>query len=321
MIIRIFTVLGCLLTTFGYSQASEMRLTVALLQMAPAANNQKANFDKAEIFCRKAAAVGADIALMPEMWNIGYTRFTPHTPEAQKAYFQQAQDKEGPAIQRFAQLADELDMAIGVTYMQKWEGPPRNAITLFDRHGKEVYTYAKVHTSDMKPTESGMTPGDGFPVGELDTRIGPVKVGSMICFDREFPESARILMLNGAELVLTPNACTLEEKRLDQFKVRAWENQMCVAMTNYPEPVNNGHSPAYDQEGNTVVIGGKYEGIFFAVFDIARLRERRARTSWGNAYRRPHRYQQLVSTDKDSLWKRTSKDVAGNGGEWKAEER
>jgi Cu/Zn superoxide dismutase len=187
--------------------------------------------------------------------------------------------------------------------------------------GRAVVVHAKVHTSDMKPTESGMTPGDGFPVGELDTRIGPVKVGSMICFDRGFPESARILMLNGAELVLTPNACTLEEKRLDQFKVRAWENQMCVAMTNYPEPVNNGHSLAYDQEGNTVVIGGEREGIFFAVFDIARLRERRAKTSWGNAFRRPHRYHPLISTEKNDLWKRTSKNVEGDGGEYKTEER
>ncbi|MBD3377544.1 carbon-nitrogen hydrolase family protein [candidate division KSB1 bacterium] len=314
----------CFLVLFVSATAKEnleKLLSVALLQMVPDGNHQQANFDKAEDFCRKAATVGADIALMPEMWNIGYTRFTPHTPEAQQAFFQQAQEKEGAAIQRFAELADELDMAIGVTYMQKWDGPPRNAITLFDRHGKEVYTYAKVHTSDMKTTESGMTPGDGFPVGELDTKIGPVKVGSMICFDREFPESARILMLNGAELVLTPNACTLEEKRLDQFKVRAWENQMCVAMTNYPEPVNNGHSPAYDQEGNTVVIGGEHEGIFFAVFDIARLRERRAKTSWGNAYRRPHRYHQLISNEKDDLWKRNSKNVAGDGKEWKAEER
>jgi predicted amidohydrolase len=127
-------------------------------------------------------------------------------------------------------------MAIGVTYMEAYHPLPRNTVTLFDRHGQEVYTYAKVHTSDFKPMEASMTPGDKFFVGTLDTRIGPVQVGSMICFDRENPESARILMIKGAELILTPNACGLDELRLDQFKIRAWENVVGVAMTNYPKP-------------------------------------------------------------------------------------
>ena len=51
----------------------------------------------------------------------------------------------------------------------------------------------------MFDVERHLTPGDGFHVAELDTAEGPVKVGAMICYDREFPESARILMLQGAE--------------------------------------------------------------------------------------------------------------------------
>lgn len=60
---------------------------------------------------------------------------------------------------------------------------------------------------------------------ELDTAKGKLKVGSMICYDREFPESARIRMLKGAELALVPNACPMEINRLSQLRGRAYENR------------------------------------------------------------------------------------------------
>lgn len=282
---------------------------VALLQMRPDGNNVAANLDKAEVFCRDAAEKGADIALMPEMWSIGYTRFDADKPGAREAFYKDALAKDSIEIQRFATLAKELDMAIGVTYLEAYNPLPRNSITLFDRHGKEVYTYAKVHTSDFKPMEASMTPGDDFFVGTLDTHSGPVQVGSMICFDRENPESARILMVKGAELILTPNACGLEELRLDQFKIRAWENVVGVAMTNYPKPVNNGHSVAYNASGACLVLADEEEGIHMATFDMNHIRERRSRSIHGNAYRRPHRYGDLLKTERDEVWQRTD----GNG--------
>lgn len=284
-------------------------LQVALLQMQPDGNNVAANLDKAEAFCRKAAAQGADIALMPEMWSIGYTRFDADKLGAREEFYKDALAKDSTEIRRFADLANELDMAIGVTYLEAYDPLPRNSITLFDRHGREVYTYAKVHTSDFKPMEASMTPGDDFFVGTLDTRIGPIQVGSMICFDRENPESARILMIKGAELILTPNACGLEELRLDQFKIRAWENIVGVAMTNYPKPVNNGHSVAYNASGDCLVLADEEEGIHMATFDMDHIRERRGRSIHGNAYRRPHRYGDLLKTDRDEVWQRTD----GNG--------
>ncbi|HEO72187.1 MAG TPA: carbon-nitrogen hydrolase family protein [Candidatus Hydrogenedentes bacterium] len=296
---------------------SHRLLRVALLQMDPDGNNQRHNMDKAERFCRQAASLGADIALMPEMWNIGYTRFDADKEGAREAYWAQAVPKDHESIQRFALLAHALDMAIGVTYEQAWSPMPRNAITLFDRHGEEVFTYAKVHTSDFKSLETSMTPGDGFYVGELDTRIGPVQVGAMICFDREQPESARCLMLKGAELILTPNCCGLDDIRLQQFRIRAVENLVGVAMANYPRPYQNGHSVAYDSRGECLVMAGEEEGLFIAAFDILDLRIRRRKSIWGNAYRRPHRYGILTSTEKDPVWER--KD--GYGELWKAEER
>ncbi len=297
--------------------ASEDTLKVALLQMLPDGNNVAANLAKAEQFCREAAANGADIALMPEMWSIGYTRFAPEKPNAREEFYALALAEDSPEIQRFGTLARELNMTIGVTYMQEYQPLPRNAITLFDRHGKVAYTYAKVHTSDFKPMEASMTPGEEFFTATIDTRCGPVVVGSMICFDREQPESARILMLKGAELILTPNACGLDDLRLQQFRIRAWENVVGVAMTNYPAPVNNGCSAAYDMRGRELAMGASEEGIFYASFDLQRLREQRSKTIWGNAYRRPHRYGILTNPTKDPVWNR----IDGNGKPYNASER
>ena len=279
-------------------------LLVALLQMDPQGNDQQANQQKADVFCRNAAAAGADIALMPEMWNIGYTRFKPGDAAERLAFWEQAVSKESDWVQHFRELADELDMAIGVAYEQAWEPRPRNAITLFDRNGQEVLTYAKVHTSDFKAMERNMTPGEDFVVGQLDTAKGTVQVGAMICFDREQPESARILMLKGAELILTPNCCGLDDLRLQQFRVRAWENVLGVAMANYPKPYQNGRSTAFDAAGNCLVMAGEAEGLLLARFDLNEIRKRRRKAIHGNAYRRPHRYHDLTLPEKDAVWAR-----------------
>ncbi len=126
----------------------------------------------------------------------------------------------------------------------------------------------------------------------------------MICFDREFPEPARILMLQGAEIILTPNACELEANRLGQFRARAMENMVGVAMTNYAAPQENGHSVAFspicfgedERTRNPLVIEvGEAEGIYIAEFDMDKIRAWREQEAWGNAFRRPRRYSMLTS--------------------------
>ena len=87
---------------------------------------------------------------------------------------------------------------------------------------------------------------DRFVVAPLEIAAGSVAVGAIICFDREFPEAARVLALEGAELVLVPNACEMESNRLGQLRARAFENMVVVALTNYPAPAQNGHSVVYD---------------------------------------------------------------------------
>lgn len=283
---------------------------VALLQMSPLKANVSSNFAKAEAFCRRAAGQGADLALMPEMWSVGYGGFRRQDPRAREDFYAKGLAPDSPAVQRFASLARELNMAIAVTYLQTFPPGARNAVALFDRRGREVFTYAKIHTCDFRDMELALTPGDAFRVGTLDTKGGPLRIGAMICFDREFPESARILMLKGAEIILTPNASKLKDLHLSQFRIRAWENSVGVAMANYPQPSQNGHSVAYDAGGECLVEAGDSEGIWLACFDVTKLRQLRADSIWGNAYRRPHHYGELTAPGQEDTWRRRDRSGA-----------
>ncbi|HVO42329.1 MAG TPA: carbon-nitrogen hydrolase family protein [Aggregatilineales bacterium] len=278
-------------------------IRVALLQMAACGNDQGANLAKGEEFCRLARAAGADIALFPEMWNNGYTFYDPNQPGAFEGWMAEAVGPQGLFVKHFQALAKELQMAIAITYLEEWDDGPRDTVSLFDWHGELVLTYAKVHTCEFD-LEAACTPGDGFYVRTLATAQGPVKVGAMICYDREFPESARILMLQGAELILVPNACEMEENRTGQLRARAYENMLGVALANYADAPHYGHSVAFDgiaftPEGvsrdTTLVRAGEGEGLHMATFDLAKMREYRGREIWGNAFRRPRHYGLLTS--------------------------
>jgi len=281
-------------------------IRVGLLQMTGCGVDRAASRAKGEAFCRRASAMGADIALFPEMWSTGMTFFDPKREGDRERWQAQAISCDDPYITHFQNLARELKMAIALTYLERRdECAPRNSVSLIDRRGRIVLTYAKVHTCEFD-VECALAPGDGFPVCALDTEGGDVKVGFMICYDREFPESARALMLAGAEIILTPNACTLEEHRLTQFRTRAYENMVGVAMTNYAAPQNNGHSVAYDavafrsedEARDTLIIeAGETEDVYLATFDIDSIRAYREREAWGNAYRRPRLYTALTAEE------------------------
>ena len=272
------------------------KLTIALLQLAPCGTLEE-NLKKGLAACRRAKVLGAELALFPEMWSNGYG-ICDRPPELWRA---EAVPADGAFVRAFQDQAAELDMAIGVTFLEAWEGAPRNTLALLDRHGRRVLTYAKVHTCDFGE-ERHLTPGDGFSVAELDTPCGPVRVGAMICYDREVPESARILMLEGAELILVPNACPMECNRLSQLRGRAFENMLAIATCNYPDTVPdcNGRSTVFDGvaylpdgEGSRdtcILRAGGEEEICLAALDLERLRAYRASEVHGNAYRRPGRY-------------------------------
>ena len=159
---------------------------------------------------------------------------------------------------------------------------PQNTAWIIDRSGNIELKYSKVHTCGFD-WERYLEPGGYFPV----CRVDGIFVGVMICYDREYPESARELMLGGAELILHPSSCGEMPPRLNELSCRAMENMVGIAMANAPGR-GMGNSCAYDPmvfmdgrtRGNAIFIGGELdETIYYADFDIDELREYRARGS------------------------------------------
>lgn len=277
-------------------------MRIALLQIAPT-GSLEGNLRKGLDCCRKAKALSADIALFPEMWSNGYDIYS-RPPEV---WMNDAIDADHLFVSSFAEEARDLGMAIGITLLEKTEEGVRNSFILFDRHGERKLLYAKVHTCDFG-AERSLTPGNDFHVADIDTKEGMVKVGAMICYDREMPESARILMLRGAEVILVPNACPMEINRLSQLRARAFENMVAIATCNYPSSVPdcNGHSTIFDgvaylpdtpQSRDTCILeADESEGIFIADLDLKELRRYRKTEVHGNTYRRPELYKDIIKT-------------------------
>ena len=275
-----------------------MKLKIAFLQLQPAGRIED-NMEKGVKACREAKEKGADIALFPEMWSTGYV-----FPHDKKWLEQNSASLDSEYVKRFSALAAELNLAIAVTLLEKHEPKPRNTVCLFDRHGERMYRYSKVHICNFgeDDDEGVLDAGDDFCVAELDTAKGRINVGSMICYDREFPESARVLMMKGAELLLVPNACPMEINRLSQLRGRTYENQIAIATCNYPASHRgcNGHSTLFDgviyhtetgaPRDMLVCETGEEEGIFLAELDVDLLREYRNREKCGLKNRRPELY-------------------------------
>ncbi len=219
---------------------------------------------------------------------------------------EEAVEEESEFVNAFGRLAEELSLAIGITFLERKKDDLYNKLVLFDRFGKKVLSYAKVHTCDFGD-EIKLTPGNDFYTADLDIEQGSVKIGAMICYDREFPESARILMLKGAEIILVPNACPMEINRISQLRGRAYENMVGIATCNYPidHPDCNGNSTIFDgiayrenepDSRDTMILNaGEKEGIYLVGFPLEELRDYRKKEVHGNAYRHPEKYHLLIS--------------------------
>ncbi len=270
---------------------------VAILQLN-AVNDSNKNLIKGIEACKKAKQLGADIAVFPEMWNIGYEM--PTGNEDISIWKQKSITEDSDYLLKFKELAKELNMAIAITFLEKTKKLPKNSIIIYDRFGNKILKYSKVHTVDFK-MEKYTEPGTDFYVEELDYGRGKVNIGSMICYDREFPESARILMLKGAEIILVPNACYMQKIRLEQLKVRAYENMVGIVTVNYAN--YGGKSSAYspivrdinkNELNSEILVMKDKEDIKIAQFNMNEIREYRSRETLGDAYRKPYAYKQLI---------------------------
>lgn len=256
-----------------------MRFTVALLQIAPRGNDQVRNLEKGLKRCREAKSMGADLAVFPELWNIGATH-CPLAAVGRESWTSAAIDRRSDFFLSFVALAQELRMNIALTYLEAHAPKPRNSVSIINLTGEVVLNYSKVFLCDFGEAEVLKDDPNPADIG-CDLNCSP-------------GESFEVCMLNGAELIVVPNACDWDDIRTAGLKTRAFENLVGVAMANYPTPVNNGESQAYTcvpwKNGKPsemlIAKSDEQEQILFASFDVDEIRTFRNSESWRMEYQR-----------------------------------
>ena len=264
-----------------------MIFKTAVLQMRSRHRDIEGNLSLVIDKMKEAKCNGADILLLPECFITGYDLTIGNSEALSEA-----------ELLPLCEKAKEWQIGVVATAITKGPEKTQNAAFVIDKNGGILMKYAKVHTCDFAD-EKALASGDEFKVCDF----GSVKLGVMICYDREYPESARILMLKGAEIILVPNDCESMKPRVQALSTRAYENMCGVAMAN-PNGRNAGHSCAFspicwDENGecidNTLLLAdAETEGLFYAEFDMERLRSYREREMLSNTFRKVKAYAPLL---------------------------
>lgn len=290
---------------------------VAIVQQNRDPYDRKLNTEKGLNIVKEAKKQGADIVLFPECWITGYEfpkvdetlaiEEIMKTPQFRE-WNDLAIDENSQYIQAFCGIAKELNIGVVITGYTKGINRPQNSAFVISKNGEILMKYSKVHTCDFAD-ERMIECGDEFKVCDFED----VKIGIMICYDREYPESARILMLKGAELILLPNDCGAMRPRVQALSTRAYENMVGVVMAN-PSGENAGCSCAFspitwDKNGipidNKIVMADdKTEDIFIAEYDLEELRDYRSHEMMGNTFRKVKTYSELLNNDISEPFKR-----------------
>jgi len=200
---------------------------LAGLAVTPTPWDRDGNFEKLELFATKAAAEGAEVVVTPEGFLEGYLwndDFPQHF--SRDEYLAVGETLDGPLLTRVRDLARRLRLHLVVGFAERRDDRMFNAAVTVSPEGEILLRYAKTHTAgDDEPYNEK---GTDFPV--LATPMG--RLGILICMDRQFPETFRILALRGAQLVVVPAWGGYGEMNDVMMRTRAYENGVHVAFVH-----------------------------------------------------------------------------------------
>lgn len=288
------------------------QVTVAAVQMY-CNRSREENIETAEEKVREAAEKGAQIILLPELFETWY-----FCQERNYDSYALAQTlEEDPAVRRFRQVAAELKVVLPVSFFEREGNVTYNSAAVIDADGSILGVYRKTHIPDdhFYQEKFYFTPGNtGFKV--WDTAYGKIGVG--ICWDQWFPEAARCMALMGAQLLFYPTAIGSEPiiecdsmphwRRCMQGHAAA--NVMPVIAANRigeervePSEANNRQSSALTFYGSSFITdetgalledaGRTEERVLLHTFDLDDIEK--LRFSWGLFRdRRPETYEEIV---------------------------
>jgi N-carbamoylputrescine amidase len=260
------------------------QVRVAATQCAFTASLEE-NVARVEALVRSAAAKGAQVILPSELFEGPY-----FCREEKDEFFDWARPVEGhPTIKRFQDLARELGVVIPVSFFERDGHVFYNSLAMVDADGRLLGVYRKSHIPDGPGYEEKFyfRPGNtGFKV--WDTRFGRLGVG--ICWDQWYPECARAMMLQGAELLFYPTAIGTEPENPELDTKDLWQRAMIGHAVSNVVPVvaSNriglegdqtfyGHSFIASHRGDKVAeLGRTDSGFITADFDLEEIRRNRA---------------------------------------------
>ncbi len=206
--------------------AGDISLTVAGLRVMPERWDKQANFAKLEHWAREAAAKGADQVVAPEGFLEGYVGNVKSNPDlTREKYLEAGEAVNGELLTSLRGLARDLTVYLSVGFAERRGDRMYNSSVILSPRGRTVLLYSKSHNNDDEPVN---TRGDEFPVA--DTPSG--RWGTLICFDRQLPETARILAIKGAQLILVPSYGSWGETNDIMMRTRALENSVWVVFVH-----------------------------------------------------------------------------------------
>ncbi len=284
------------------------KVIVAATQMSCTWNIEE-NIAKAETLVRQAAAKGAQIILLQELFETPY-----FCQKEDVGYFKYALPVEqNPAIKHFKEIAKELKVVLPISFYERKNNAKYNSIAVIDADGKVLGVYRKTHIPDGPGYEEKFyfNPGDtGFKV--WNTRYAKIGIG--ICWDQWYPETARSLALQGAEILLFPTAIGSEPEEAEVDSKNHWQlcmqghsaaNIMPVVASNRigVERIGDSEITFYGSSFITNQIGEKIaeadrstETVLIAELDLDEIQNHR--DSWGIFRdRRPNMYKTIMTCD------------------------
>lgn len=260
-------------------------MRLALIQQANTVDPAQ-NLDRTIGSIRKAAAEGAQVILLQELFNTLY--FCMGYDELAFSY---AESSDSPMLKQMQSLAAELSLVIVVPFFEKRApGVYHNSAVIYDADGQQAAFYRKMHIPDDPGfcEKYYFTPGDlGYQVAH--TRYG--KIGILICWDQWYPEAARLTAMMGADLLVYPTAigvlATETEAQKTEFR-EAWEliqRSHAIANGCYVAAINRvgteasttfwGDSFVVGPFGQWIVRAGDTEEILHANIDLSLIDEHR----------------------------------------------
>jgi len=211
-----------LLCAAAAGAAQAPHFVMAGLRVMPDRWDKEANYKKLDHYARQAASHGAKLVVTPESFLDGYVGNDKDLNR--EKYFAVAEPIDGPFMSRVRTLARELKVFLSVGFPELRGRQVFNTVAMFGPDGSLVTRYSKTHCG----TEQFNTEGAEFPVVEMPL----ARLGTMICLDRQLPETARILAIKGAQVILSPSYGMYSEINDVMMRTRAYENGVYVAFVH-----------------------------------------------------------------------------------------